>query len=502
MAATGGFVPPPYPYERLDALKRLADSLPGGVVDCSIGTPCDPVPEVAMRAATGALTASNGYPPSAGTVALRDAAAGWIGRRFGVDVEPAHVGACVGTKELVASLPHLLRLRNPGRDTVLYPAIAYPSYEMGAVLGGCRAVPVPLDAQWHLDLDAISDADAARALVLWINEPGNPSASTTDDAYFARVAAWARERGVVVASDECYAEFAPRPATILSSGLDGVLAMHSVSKRSNLAGMRVGFYAGDPDLVTYLVETRKHAGLMAPTMVQAAATAALGDDAHVDVQRARYVERRELLRSTRSRPTASSTTVATRRSISGCAPPTVPTTAGRSRPGSRTKRACSCRPAISTVRSAPITCVSRSCSHTSAWSSRLDRLVARPSLNPELRSAVDHAKQVTQLFEAGDEWRDVMALAEARELVGSVIGMLDRGEIRVAEVIDGKVVVNESAKHAILMWFRVQEMKVIEAGPFEYVDKLPLEARLRGRGCARGAGCVGALRRIPRAAAW
>jgi 2,3,4,5-tetrahydropyridine-2-carboxylate N-succinyltransferase len=88
---------------------------------------------------------------------------------------------------------------------------------------------------------------------------------------------------------------------------------------------------------------------------------------------------------------------------------------------------------------------------------------------------VDYAKQVTQLFEAGDEWRDVMALAEARDLVGSVIGMLDRGEIRVAEVVDGEVVVNEPAKHAILMWFRVQEMAVIEAGPFEYVDKLPLK---------------------------
>ncbi len=296
MAATGGFVPPPYPYERLDELKRLADSLPGGVVDCSIGTPCDPVPEVAMRAAIDALPASNGYPPSAGSVALRDAAAGWIRRRFAVGVEGAHVGACVGTKELVTSLPHLLHLRNPARDTVLYPAIAYPSYEMGAVLAGCRAVPVPLDTRWHLDVDAITDADAQRALVLWVNEPGNPSASTVDDGYFGRVAAWARERGVTVVSDECYSEFAPRPATILSSGLDGVLAMHSVSKRSNLAGMRVGFFAGDPELITYLVETRKHAGLMAPSMVQAAAAAALGDDAHVDVQRARYTERRELLR--------------------------------------------------------------------------------------------------------------------------------------------------------------------------------------------------------------
>jgi aspartate/methionine/tyrosine aminotransferase len=296
MAATGGFVPPPYPYERLDALKRLADSLPGGVVDCSIGTPCDPVPEVASRAAVDALAASNGYPPSAGSAALRAAAAGWIRRRFGVAVESAHVGACVGTKELVTSLPHFLRLRNPARDTVLYPAIAYPSYEMGAVLAGCRAVPVPLDAQWHLDVSAISDADASRALVLWVNEPGNPSASTADDAYFARVVAWARARDVIVASDECYSEYAPRPATILSCGLEGVLAMHSVSKRSNLAGMRVGFYAGDVDLVTYLVETRKHAGLMAPTMVQAAAAAALGDDVHVEVQRGRYAERRDLLR--------------------------------------------------------------------------------------------------------------------------------------------------------------------------------------------------------------
>jgi aspartate/methionine/tyrosine aminotransferase len=203
----------------------------------------------------------------------------------------------VGTKELVTSLPHVLHLRDPERDTVLYPAIAYPSYEMGAVLAGCRAVPVPLDAGWHLDLDAISDADARRALVLWINEPGNPSSSTTDDAYFERVARWARARGVIVASDECYTEFAPLPATILSAGLDRVLAMHSVSKRSNLAGMRVGFYAGDADLVSYLVETRKHAGLMAPTAVQAAAAAALGDDDHVDVQRARYVERRDLLLS-------------------------------------------------------------------------------------------------------------------------------------------------------------------------------------------------------------
>src|SRR5512140_3132973 len=116
---TVGFVPPPYPYARLRALERLADSLPGGVVDCSIGTPCDPVPHVAERAAAAALAGSMGDPASAGSAAVREAAAAWIGRRFGVAVESAHVGACIGTKELVASLPHLLRLRNPQRDTVL-----------------------------------------------------------------------------------------------------------------------------------------------------------------------------------------------------------------------------------------------------------------------------------------------------------------------------------------------------------------------------------------------
>jgi succinyldiaminopimelate transaminase len=290
-----GFVPPPYPYERLDALKVVAQGVPGGIVDCSIGTPCDPVPDVASRAAAVVLEASMGYPASAGSTELRDAARGWLSRRFGVEVAREQVGACVGTKELVASLPHLLRLRTPARDTVLYPAVAYPTYEMGATLAGCRAVPVAVDAGWHLDLDSISEHDANRALLLWVNEPGNPTSSVADDARFRAIAAWARARGVVVASDECYVEFAPEPATILSAGTENVLAVHSVSKRSNLAGMRGGFYAGDPELVTYLLETRKHAGLMVPTPVQAAMAAALGDDEHVTEQRQRYDERRKLV---------------------------------------------------------------------------------------------------------------------------------------------------------------------------------------------------------------
>jgi aspartate/methionine/tyrosine aminotransferase len=177
---------------------------------------------------------------------------------------------------------------------VLYPALAYPSYEMGAVLAGCRAVPVPLDASWRIDLSAIRDEDAARALCLWVNTPGNPAGALDD---LGAAAAWGRARGVPVVSDECYVEFtwSGPPRSILQHGSDGVLAVHSLSKRSNLAGLRVGFYAGDPDLAWYLRETRRHQGFLIPGPAQAAGAAALRDQDHVDVQAARYHRRLEVL---------------------------------------------------------------------------------------------------------------------------------------------------------------------------------------------------------------
>jgi succinyldiaminopimelate transaminase len=284
---TAGWEPPPYPYDRLNGYKTLAAAHAGGLVDLSIGTPCDP-PLAAVVAALGDSGAERGYPPSIGSVPLLDAAAGWIERRFGVTVDPgAQIAACVGTKEFVATLPQWLRLRRPDRDTVLYPEVAYPTYAMGAQLAGCRAVAVPCDDQWRIDVSAIADADAARALCLWVNTPGNPAGGLDDlDA----VAAWGRAAGVPVFSDECYAEFTwDGPArTILTAGSEGVVAVHSLSKRSNLAGVRAGFYAGDPELVGYLREVRKHVGMMVPGPVQAAAAVALADDDHVDVQRERY----------------------------------------------------------------------------------------------------------------------------------------------------------------------------------------------------------------------
>jgi len=189
-------------------------------------------------------------------------------------------------------LPQWLKLRRPDRDTLLFPEIAYPTYEMGAILAGCRAVPVATAPGGGLDLASIDPADRARALALWINSPANPSGALDD---LGAAAAWGREHGVPVFSDECYVEFTweGRGRTILEHGLDGVVAVHSLSKRSNLAGGRIGFYAGDPELVDYLGEVRKHVGMMVPGPIQAAGVAALDDDAHVEVQRGRYLRRLE-----------------------------------------------------------------------------------------------------------------------------------------------------------------------------------------------------------------
>ncbi len=290
-ARTGGFVPPPYPYDRLARFVPLAERHEGGVVDLSVGTPMDAPPEAVVRA-LGGSGAERGYPPSIGSLALREGFARWIDRRFDVQLEPGHIGACIGTKEFVASTPHLLRLRDPVRDTVLYPAVSYPTYAMGAELAGCRAVPVPPTASGSLDLTAIDGDDAARALLVWSNSPSNPTGALDD---LGALVEWGRRHAVPVFSDECYAEFTwdGPPRSVLQHATEGVVAVHSLSKRSNLAGVRVGAYAGDPELVTFLQEVRKHMGMMVPGPAQAAAVAALDDDVHVVEQRDRYRRRLE-----------------------------------------------------------------------------------------------------------------------------------------------------------------------------------------------------------------
>jgi succinyldiaminopimelate transaminase len=207
-------------------------------------------------------------------------------------VDPDAVLPVIGTKEIIASLPALLGCG--AGDTVVYPELAYPTYEIGARLAGARAVAA----------DGLASLGPERVRLVWVNSPANPTGRVLPAAHLRKMADWARERDAVLASDECYLDLAwdAEPVSVLHPGVsggsaDGLLAVYSLSKRSNLAGYRAGFLTGDPALVAELLEVRRHAGLMMPAPVQAAMAAALGDDAGAGEQRARYAARRVRLRA-------------------------------------------------------------------------------------------------------------------------------------------------------------------------------------------------------------
>jgi succinyldiaminopimelate transaminase len=278
---------PDFPWDLLSPYADKARAHPDGIVDLSVGTPVDPTPDVVQRALVAAADAP-GYPLTAGTPALREAIASWFAHRFGATVDPSGVLPVIGTKELVAWLPTLL-----GAETVGYPSLAYPTYDVGARIAGATGSAV----------DATVSVGPQRLDLLWVNSPSNPTGAVLPTEHLRKVADWARERGTVLASDECYADIyydQTPPVSVLSPEVCGgnhvgLLAVHSLSKRSNLAGYRAGFIAGDAALIERLLAVRKHAGMIVPAPVQAAMIAALGDDEHVALQRARYATRRSLL---------------------------------------------------------------------------------------------------------------------------------------------------------------------------------------------------------------
>jgi succinyldiaminopimelate transaminase len=282
---------PDFPWDRLGPAKKTASAHPDGIVDLSVGTPVDPTPEV-VRAALAAASDAPGYPLTHGTPQLREAIAGWLRRRLGVHMEPAAVLPAIGTKELVAWLPLLIGASTG--DLVVFPELAYPTYDVGARIAG--ATPIAADGLLNLG--------PQRPKLVWINSPSNPTGKVLPPEHLRKVVAWARERDVLVASDECYIELGwtgQEPISILHPDIcdgshEGLLAIHSLSKRSNLAGYRAGFVAGDQSVIARLLEIRKHAGMIMPAPVQAAMIAALNDDAHVAEQRERYARRRTALR--------------------------------------------------------------------------------------------------------------------------------------------------------------------------------------------------------------
>ena len=288
---------PEYPWDELEPIAEKARAFPGGAVDLSIGTPVDQVPAVIQEALIAAANAP-GYPLPAGTPELRSAAAGWLARSFDVRVDPVSVLPVIGTKEFIAWLPTMLGL-GPA-DAVVYPALAYPTYDIGARLTGSASVAVDVAAQAGQPL-ALDAAPASTKLV-WVNSPSNPTGRVLSAQTLRDAVAWTRARGAVLASDECYITLGwdTVPVSVLhesvrGDSLDGVLAVFSLSKRSNLAGYRAGFVTGDPALMKELLLVGRQAGMIVPGPVQAAMVAALSDDAHAAEQKARYAARRAVL---------------------------------------------------------------------------------------------------------------------------------------------------------------------------------------------------------------
>ena len=288
---------PDYPWDTLTPYRERAAAHPEGTVDLSIGTPVDATPALIRDALTSAADA-HGYPTTHGTEALRRAVAEWFARRRGVaDLDPRAVIPTVGSKEFIAWLPTLLGL-GPG-DVVVVPTTAYPTYAIGAQIVGAEAVAA--DTLAELDEDV-----RARVRLVWTNSPANPTGAVLDAPALKSVVDDARALGAVVCGDECYAELGwdawegrtvPCILAPEVSGGDhtGLLSIYSLSKQSNLAGYRAAFAAGDPELVSALVNTRKHAGMIVPAPVQHAMAVALGDDEHVAAQKALYRARREAL---------------------------------------------------------------------------------------------------------------------------------------------------------------------------------------------------------------
>ena len=282
---------PDFPWDQLTAVREQASGHPDGLVDLSVGTPVDPTPQVVQQALRDSADAP-GYPTVWGTPALRASIIAALVRRCGsVPLTDECVLPTIGSKELVAALPSQLGVR--AGQSVLVPEVAYPTYAVGALLAGAE----PLAG------DATAVAGSRDVPLVWLNSPANPTGAVLSADRMRAVVDWAREHRAVVASDECYFECAwdAEPVSVLDprvngGSLDSVLAVHSLSKRSNLAGYRAAFVAGDPRLVSELREVRKHAGHLVPRPVQEAMRAALDDDDHLEEQRSRYRRRRGLLR--------------------------------------------------------------------------------------------------------------------------------------------------------------------------------------------------------------
>jgi succinyldiaminopimelate transaminase len=273
---------PDFPWDALAPYADIAREHSSGIIDLSQGTPVDSTPEI-IQSALRSSADSPGYPLTAGTKELQEAIRNWAINHLGA-VGDFDVLPVIGSKELVAWLPTLLE-----STKVIYPEVAYPTYLVGAILAQSQPIAVGIDAEsWP-------SADFA-----WINSPGNPTGRVHSESELRAGLKWARKNQAVLVCDECYIDFGDKSTpTSLLKYTDGdnsnILVVHSLSKRSSMAGYRGAFLIGDAKLIAQIREVRKHSGMMVPLPIQKAMVAALSDEVHVVEQRGRYNARRATL---------------------------------------------------------------------------------------------------------------------------------------------------------------------------------------------------------------
>lgn len=290
---------PEYPIVRIEAAKERLRLAGRDVFDFGTGDPIEPTPALVRQALLAAVPEVCRYPSYKGLPALREAAAGYLRRRFGVTVDPTtQVLGTLGSKEAIFNLPFAFVDARGPRDTVVFPTPGYPVFEAGTLFAGGKAHGVALrpENRFLLEPWALPAEVRARLGVLWINYPHNPSGALAPADYLERVARFAVEEDVLVCSDECYVDIYAQeaPRSLLEFGTRNVLAFFSCSKRSGMTGYRSGFVAGDASLVATFGKLRPNVGTASQVFVDGAAAAAWSDDAHAAERRDLFNRKRAL----------------------------------------------------------------------------------------------------------------------------------------------------------------------------------------------------------------
>ncbi len=290
-----------YPFVRLNdaAAERRARGL--DVIDLGMGDPREPTDPAILQALRDGVRERMGYPAAVGLPELREAVAGWVGRRFGVTLDPdTQVIPTLGSKEAIYSFAQVVLDAPGGRDTVVVTEPGYPVPGRGAAFTGARVFEVPLREEHDFlpDVEAVPKDVWERTAVMWLNSPNNPTGAIAPRSFLERLAELARAHGFVLASDEAYSELwfdEPPPSALELADLTGVVAFNTLSKRSSMTGFRSGFVAGDRELIAALKRFRPNVGTAPQEFVQRASVVAWGDEEHVARARGAYGRKRALL---------------------------------------------------------------------------------------------------------------------------------------------------------------------------------------------------------------